>query len=151
MDATCYEGEMRYPTDTKLLWKGIEKAYGIMCGLSEKMNQHRPRTKHPDGWKANLAYRKQCRYMNGQTRKITWCLLALLGGDILRHPHGKCSSACPEGSLRNCSGCLMFYMWNGIVFSCGGKWKNRLPNEADDIKNDEFERKNTGTVCRMTQ
>ncbi|WP_157948155.1 hypothetical protein [Bacteroides sp. Marseille-P3684] len=35
------------------------------------------------------------------------------GGDILRHPHGKCSSACPEGSLRNCSGCLMFYMWNG--------------------------------------
>ncbi len=71
MDATCYESEMRYPTDAKLLWKGIEKAYVIMCGLSEKMNQHRPRTKHPDGWKANLAYRKQCRYMNGQTRKIT--------------------------------------------------------------------------------
>ena len=31
-DATCYESEMRYPTDPKLLWYGIEKAYWIMCG-----------------------------------------------------------------------------------------------------------------------
>lgn len=27
-DATCYESEMRYPTDTKLLWECIEKSYG---------------------------------------------------------------------------------------------------------------------------
>lgn len=26
-DATCYESEMRYPTDPKLLWEGIEKSY----------------------------------------------------------------------------------------------------------------------------
>ena len=71
MDATCYESEMRYPTDAKLLWKGIEKAYGIMCGLSEKMNLHRPRTKYLDVEKANLAYRKQRRHTNVQTRKIT--------------------------------------------------------------------------------
>lgn len=24
-DATCYESEMRYPTDTKLLWEGGKK------------------------------------------------------------------------------------------------------------------------------
>ncbi|MGM9775980.1 MAG: hypothetical protein ACI3ZG_04315 [Candidatus Coprenecus sp.] len=24
-DATCYESEMRYPTDPKLLWEGIEQ------------------------------------------------------------------------------------------------------------------------------
>ena len=29
-DATCYESEMRYPTDPKLLWEGIEKSYRIM-------------------------------------------------------------------------------------------------------------------------
>lgn len=29
-DATCYESEMRYPTDPKLLWEGIEKSYEIM-------------------------------------------------------------------------------------------------------------------------
>ena len=31
-DATCYESEMRYPTDPKLLWEGIEKSYETMCG-----------------------------------------------------------------------------------------------------------------------
>ena len=78
-DATCYESEMRYPTDAKLLWEGIEKAYGIMCMLSEKMNLHRPRTKYLDVEKANLAYRKQRRHTNVQTRKITRRLLNLLG------------------------------------------------------------------------
>ena len=37
-DATCYESEMRYPTDPKLLWEGIEKSYEIMCTLSAKLN-----------------------------------------------------------------------------------------------------------------
>ncbi len=35
-DATCYESEMRYPTDTKLLWEGIEKVYDTMCELNNK-------------------------------------------------------------------------------------------------------------------
>ena len=68
---------MHYPTDAKLLWEGIEKAYGIMCGLSEKMNQHRPRTKYLDVETVNLAYRKQRRHTNVQTRKITRRLLNL--------------------------------------------------------------------------
>ena len=33
-DATCYESEMKYPTDPKLLWEGIEKSYETMCELS---------------------------------------------------------------------------------------------------------------------
>ena len=35
-DAMCYESEMRYPTDTRLLWEGIEKSYATMCELSGK-------------------------------------------------------------------------------------------------------------------
>lgn len=38
-DATCYESEMRYPTDAKLLWEGIEKSHGIMCELSRRPRQ----------------------------------------------------------------------------------------------------------------
>lgn len=30
-DATYYESEMRYPTDTKLLWERVEKSYATMC------------------------------------------------------------------------------------------------------------------------
>ena len=59
-DATCYESGMRYPTDPKLLWEGIEKS-----------------------WKANLTYRKQRKRTKVQTRKITRRLLGLLG-KILR-------------------------------------------------------------------
>lgn len=30
-DATCYESDMRYQTDQKLLWECIEKSYRMMC------------------------------------------------------------------------------------------------------------------------
>ncbi|MDD7455990.1 MAG: transposase [Bacteroidales bacterium] len=78
-DATCYESEMRYPTDPKLLWEGIEKSYMIMCEFSSRLKLHRPRTKYLDVQKANLAYRKQRRRSKSQTRKMTRRLLDLLG------------------------------------------------------------------------
>ena len=78
-DATCYESEMRYPTDPKLLWEGIEKSYETMCELSKRLRIHRPRTKFIDMQKANLAYRKQRKHSKSQTRKMTRRLLELLG------------------------------------------------------------------------
>lgn len=48
MDATCYESDMRYPTDQKLLWECIEKAYKLMCEESKHLGIHRPRTKFLD-------------------------------------------------------------------------------------------------------
>jgi hypothetical protein len=82
-DATCYESEMRYPTDQKLLWECVEKTYGLMCEASAKLGIRRPRTKFLDVEKANLAYRKQRKHTKSQTRKITRRLLDLLG-KILR-------------------------------------------------------------------
>ena len=82
-DATCYESEMRYPTDQKLLWECVEKGYGLMCEASLQLGIHRPRTKFLDVEKANLAYRKQRKHTKAQTRKITRRLLDLLG-KILR-------------------------------------------------------------------
>lgn len=58
-DATCYESEMRYPTDAKLLWECIEKSYGIMCEESKRAGIHRPKTKYLDVEKANMGYVKQ--------------------------------------------------------------------------------------------
>ena len=82
-DATCYESEMRYPTDQKLLWECVEKGYDLMCEASLQLGIHRPRTKFLDVEKANLAYRKQRKHNKAQTRKITRRLLDLLG-KILR-------------------------------------------------------------------
>ena len=78
-DATCYESEMRYPTDAKLLWEGIEKSYETMCGLSARLGIHRPRTKFIDVQKANLAFRKQRKHSKIQTRKMMRRLVELLG------------------------------------------------------------------------
>ena len=78
-DATCYESEMRYPTDAKLLWEGVEKSYATMCELSSRLGIHRPRTKFLDVQKASLTYRKQRKHSRSQTRKITRRLLDLLG------------------------------------------------------------------------
>ena len=82
-DATCYESEMRYPTDQKLLWECVERGYDLMCKASRQLGIHRPRTKFLDVEKANLTYRKQRKHTRSQTRKITRRLLDLLG-KILR-------------------------------------------------------------------
>lgn len=78
-DATCYESRMRYPTDAKLLWECIEKAYAIMCGTSRALGIHRPRTKYLDVAKANMAYVKQRRHNRKQTKKLIRRELCLLG------------------------------------------------------------------------
>ena len=82
-DATCYESEMRYPTDQKLLWECNEKAYAVMCGMSERLGILRPRTKYLDVEKANMGYVKQRKHSKSQSRKLTRRLLHLLG-KILR-------------------------------------------------------------------
>lgn len=78
-DATCYESEMRYPTDAKLLWEGIEKSYKIMCDVSKRAGIHRPKTRYLDVEKANMGYVKQRKHSKSQTRKLTRRLVNLLG------------------------------------------------------------------------
>ena len=86
-DASCYESLMRFPTDVKLLWECVERAYKMMCGISSRLGEHRMRTKYNDIEKANLAYRKQRKHTHKQTRKMIMRLLGLLGkilGEIRR-------------------------------------------------------------------
>src|SRR5690625_2953152 len=39
MDATCYESEVRYPTDVKLLWESVEWSYNRMRWVSKALEQ----------------------------------------------------------------------------------------------------------------
>ena len=47
-DASCYESLMRFPTDVKLLWECVDRAYKMMCGISSQLGEHRMRTKYND-------------------------------------------------------------------------------------------------------
>ena len=78
-DATCYESDMRYPTDQKLLWECIEKSYSMMCELSQRIGIHRPRTKYLDVEKANMGYVKQRKHSKSQQRRLIRRLIHLLG------------------------------------------------------------------------
>lgn len=70
---------MRYPTDAKLLWEGIEKSYKIMCDVSKRAGIHRPKTKYLDVEKANMGYVKQRKHSKSQTRRLTRRLVNLPG------------------------------------------------------------------------
>ena len=78
-DAACYESDMRYPTDQKLLWECIEKSYSMMCAMTQRLGIHRPRTKYLDVEKANMGYVKQRKHSKSQQRKLTRRLIHLLG------------------------------------------------------------------------
>ena len=78
-DATCYESAMRYPTDAKLLWECIEKAYPMMCAASRELGVHRMRTKHLGVSRDNMAYVKQRRHTQKRTHRMIRRLLDLLG------------------------------------------------------------------------
>ena len=47
-DASCYESLLRFPTDVKLLWECVERAYKMMCSISSQLGEHRLRTKYND-------------------------------------------------------------------------------------------------------
>ena len=83
----------------KLLREGIEKAYRIMCGVSEKLNLHRPRTKYLDVEKANLVYRKRRKRTKAQTKKITRRLLNLLEKILKETRRIERENACAEKLL----------------------------------------------------
>ena len=87
-DASCYESLMRFPTDVKLLWECVERAYTMMCGISSRLGEHRMRTKYNDISKTNLIYRKQRKHSHKQTRRMIMRLLGLLG-KILGEIHGQ--------------------------------------------------------------
>src|SRR5690606_31306826 len=79
MDATCYEGYIRFPTDVKLLWEGCkwmwEKQIPSLCkeaGLSQ------PRSKYKDQKKKTNAYRKLKKKAYRKTKSRRNALLKLL-------------------------------------------------------------------------
>ena len=102
-DASCYESLMRFPTDVKLLWECVERAYTMMCGISSRLGEHRMRTKYNDISKTNLIYRKQRKHSHKQTRRMIMRLLGLLGkilgeihGQLRVHPNEKLLSILPN-------------------------------------------------------
>jgi hypothetical protein len=77
-DATCYESEVRYPTDQKLLWESVEWTYKQTRKICKHLKIRQPRTKYRK-WKGRyIGYSKMRRKTNKKRRPLTRSLLHLL-------------------------------------------------------------------------
>ncbi len=77
-DATCYESEVRYPTDQKLLWESIHWTHHQMKILCKSLKIKLPRTKYIKWKKRYIGYSKTRRKTYKNRRKLTRSLLWLL-------------------------------------------------------------------------
>jgi len=77
-DATCYESEVRYPTDQKLLWEAVHWSYYQLKFLCKALQVKLPRTKYLKWKKRYINYSKMRRKTNKKRRPLTRALLHLL-------------------------------------------------------------------------
>jgi len=77
-DATCYESEVRYPTNQKLLWECIEWNYGQMKVLCKHLKIKLPRTKYLKWKERYFVYSRKRRKPAKDKRVLTRALLNLL-------------------------------------------------------------------------
>ncbi len=78
-DATCYESEVRYPTNQKLLWESVHWSYGQMKLLCKELKVKLPRTKYLKWKRRYISYSKMRRKTYKKKTPLTRALLHLLG------------------------------------------------------------------------
>jgi hypothetical protein len=77
-DATCYESNVRYPTNVKLLWECIEWMYGQMKRTCKFLKIRKPRTKYLEQKEKYEAYMRKRKKPWKETKKRIRSLLHLL-------------------------------------------------------------------------
>lgn len=77
-DATCYESQMRYPTNVKLLWESIDWNYNQLKLLCKSLRVRMPRNKYLEQREKYYNYQRKRRKPQKDTTKRTRSLLYLL-------------------------------------------------------------------------
>lgn len=78
MDATCYESELRYPTNEKLLWESVDWSYRQLKAICKALGIKTPRTKYLKWKRRHISYSKMRRKTNVKRRGLIRSLLLLL-------------------------------------------------------------------------
>jgi len=77
-DATCYESEVRFPTDQKLLWECVDWSHGQMKKICKELKLKLPRSKYLKWKRRYISYSKMRRKTNKKRTPLTRALLHLL-------------------------------------------------------------------------
>ena len=78
MDATCYESEVRYPTDVKLLWESVEWCHNRMQKVSRALGERQIRSKYIKWSKRYIGYSKMRRKTNKKKHALRRSSLLLI-------------------------------------------------------------------------
>lgn len=77
-DATCYESQMRYPTNVKLLWESIDWVFNQMKKTCKGLKVRMPRSKYLEQEGKYFSYQRKRRKLKKQRNARTRSLLHLL-------------------------------------------------------------------------
>lgn len=78
MDATCYESEVRYPTDVKLLWESVKWCHNRMQKVSRTLGERQIRSKYIKWSKRYTGYSKMRRKTKKKKRALRRSSLLLI-------------------------------------------------------------------------
>jgi hypothetical protein len=78
VDATCYESEVRYPTNQKLLWECVQWSYNQMVKICKFLKIKLARSKYLDWCKRYNAYARKRKKLVKERNKVSRGLLKLL-------------------------------------------------------------------------
>ena len=77
-DATCYESSIRFPTDVKILWEGVDWVYQQLKRVVKSLKGRMPRSKYNKQSRHYHAYSKKRKRKVSDTRVLKRSLLHLL-------------------------------------------------------------------------
>lgn len=131
-DATCYESEVRYPTNQKLLWESVDWSYGQMKRICKQLKVNLPRTKYLKWCERYFTYSRKRKRRKKETRVLTRSLLMLLAKlntslDQIEQVH---SFQMPKDYYRRRNTIKTIYKQQNQLFTTGEKPKDRIVSIA---------------------
>ena len=134
MDATCYESELRYPTNEKLLWESVDWSYRQLRAICRSLGIKTPRTKYLKWKRRNISYSKMRRKTRSKRTRLDRSLLLLLDKidgelDKLEKGHGL---RMPERYHRRRATIRKIYEQQHRIFHTGEKPIGRIVSIGKD-------------------
>lgn len=134
MDATCYESEVRYPTNEKLLWESVDWSYRQLKAICRALGIKTPRTKYLKWKRRNISYSKMRRKTKSKRKSLDRSLLLLLDkidGELcnLEKHH---ALQMPQRYHRRRATIKKIYAQQYQIFHTGEKPKDRIVSIGKD-------------------
>jgi len=127
-DATCYESEVRYPTNQKLLWESVDWSYGQLKRICKHIKVPLPRTKYAK-WKPRyISYSKMRRKTNKKRIPLTRALLHLINklNGILDKIESEHALEMPKNYYKRRKTIKIIYAQQSQLFTTGQFPKDRI-------------------------